>query len=292
MILAHFYTRPEVQEVADFLGDSLALSQKAAKIDAPVILFAGVNFMAETAKVLSPEKTILVPNPEAGCSLADSCDAEKFRRYLTLHPYHTVVSYVNTTVEVKALTDICCTSSNALKVVNSIPQRIPILFGPDHNLGRYVMKNAARHNILLWQGGCHVHERFTVEAVKSISEQYPAARIMAHPECRPEVADLAHFVGSTAEIIEECRKSAPQSEFIIVTEAGILATLEREMPDKKFIPVPSSDGKPLNECEYMKMVTLESIAACLENMAPEVKIDEEVRQAAEGAIRRMVDIGR
>lgn len=291
MILAHFYTRPEVQEVADFLGDSLALSQKACKMEAPVILFAGVNFMAETAKVLAPEKTILVPNPEAGCSLADSCNAEEFRRYLTLHPCHTVVSYVNTTVEVKALTDVCCTSSNAIKVVESIDKRIPVLFGPDHNLGRFVMKRANRDNILLWQGGCHVHERFRLEAIEELRKLHPSAEVMVHPECRPEVQDAAHFVGSTSDIIDYCRRSS-QREFIIVTEAGILATLRREMPDKEFIPVPSSDGSPLNECEYMKMVTLESIARCLEEMSPAVTIDEEVRKAAERSIVSMVNIGR
>ena len=290
VILAHYYCRPEVQEVADFLGDSLALSVKARDIDAKAILFAGVHFMGETAKVLSPEKKVLIPNPEATCSLAESCSAEEFAKFKAQHPETLVVSYVNTTVGVKALTDICCTSSNALQVVESIPKEQPIIFAPDKNLGSYIKKITGRENMILWNGACHVHERFGVEAILKLKKEHSGAKVVVHPECRGEVADLADYCGSTAGILDYCRKSDADT-FIVVTEPGILAEMAKACPDKKFVPVPSSEGAPCNECEYMKMITLESIIKCLENESPTIELDEDTRQKASRSIEAMVKVG-
>ena len=290
VILAHYYTTPEVQAVADFLGDSLALSVKARDIDAPIILFAGVNFMAETAKVLSPDKKVLLPVPEAGCSLAESCDAEAFAAFKAKYPDHKVVSYVNTSVGVKALTDVCCTSSNALQVVNSIPADQPIIFAPDRNLGSYIQKLTGRDNIVLWDGACTVHEEFSLEKILKLKEEHPAAKIVVHPECKAYIVKVADYVGSTAGILEYCGQS-DADEFIVVTEAGILAEMRKRYPEKRFIPAPPEDSTcACNECRYMKMVTLENILACLENESPEVKLDEDVRRAAERSIQNMVAI--
>lgn len=290
VILAHYYTTPEVQAVADFLGDSLALSVKAKDIEAKVILFAGVHFMAETAKVLSPDKKVLIPNPEAGCSLAQSCDAEDFAAFKAQYPNHLVVSYVNTTVGVKALTDICCTSSNALQVVESIPAEQPIIFAPDRNLGGYIKGLTGRDNMVLWDGACHVHEQFSLEGILALKEQYPEAKVVVHPECKAAVAAVADYVGSTAGILDYCGKSEAQ-QFIVVTEAGILAEMRRKYPDKEFIPAPAIDSTcGCNECKYMKMVSLESIIACLENESPEITMDEQTRKAAERSIINMVNI--
>ena len=290
VILAHYYTSPEVQAVADFLGDSLALSVKARDIDAPIILFAGVNFMAETAKVLSPDKKVLLPVPEAGCSLAESCDAEAFAAFKAKYPDHKVVSYVNTSVGVKALTDVCCTSSNALQVVNSIPADQPIIFAPDRNLGSYIQKLTGRDNMVLWDGACTVHEEFSLEKILKLKEEHPAAKIVVHPECKAYIVKVADYVGSTAGILEYCGQS-DADEFIVVTEAGILAEMRKRYPEKRFIPAPPEDSTcACNECRYMKMVTLENILACLENESPEVKLDEDVRRAAERSIQNMVAI--
>lgn len=290
VILAHYYTLPEVQAVADFLGDSLALSIEAQRVDADILLFAGVHFMAETAKVLCPDKKVLIPAPEASCSLADSCEAEAFRRFRARYPDHTVVSYVNTSVEIKAQTDICCTSSNALKVVESIPADQPILFAPDRNLGAYVQKLSGRRNMVLWDGACHVHEEFSLERLLKLRGEHPAAKIVAHPECRAYITAVADFVGSTAAILDYCGRSEAD-EFIVVTEAGILAEMKRRYPAKSFLPAPPDDETcGCNNCDYMKMVTLERIADCLENESPEVVIDEAVRRAAERSIRRMIEI--
>ena len=290
VILAHYYTTAEVQAVADFLGDSLALSVKARDIDAPIILFAGVNFMAETAKVLSPDKKVLLPVPEAGCSLAESCDAEAFAAFKAKYPDHKVVSYVNTSVGVKALTDVCCTSSNALQVVNSIPADQPIIFGPDRNLGSYIQKLTGRQNMVLWDGACSVHEEFSLEKILKLKEEHPAAKIVVHPECRDSVVRVADYVGSTAGILEYCGQSEAE-EFIVVTEAGILAEMRKRYPEKTFIPAPPVDSTcACNECHYMKMVTLENILSCLENESPEVILDEDVRRAAERSIQNMVAI--
>ena len=290
VILAHYYTRPEVQAIADHLGDSLALSVIAKEIDAPIILFAGVNFMAETAKVLSPDKKVLIPVPEAGCSLAESCNAADFAAFKAKYPDHVVVSYVNTSVGVKALTDICCTSSNALKVVESIPPTTPIIFAPDRNLGGYIQKLTGRDNMVIWDGACTVHEEFSLEKILKLKEQHPEAKIVVHPECKAFIAEVADYVGSTAGILEYCGKS-DATKFIVVTEAGILAQMQKQYPDKEFIPAPPIDSTcGCNECHYMKMVTLENILACLENESPEVILDEPTRQAAEKSITNMVAI--
>ncbi len=290
VILAHYYTTPEVQAVADFLGDSLALSVRAQSVDADIILFAGVHFMAETAKVLCPEKKVLIPCPEAGCSLAESCDAAEFAAFKAQHPGHTVVSYVNTTVGVKALTDICCTSSNALKVVESIPADQPVIFAPDRNLGAYIQKLTGRQNMVLWDGACHVHEEFSLEKLLKLKQEHPEARVVAHPECRAYILEAADFVGSTAGILEYCGRSDAQA-FIVVTESGILAEMKKRYPEKTFIPAPPDDETcACNNCRYMKMVTLENICACLENEAPEILLDEEVRRSAERSILNMIDI--
>lgn len=289
VILAHYYTSAEVQAVADFLGDSLALSVKAKEIDAPIILFAGVNFMAETAKVLCPEKKVLIPVPEAGCSLAESCDAKDFARFKEQYPGHKVVSYVNTSVGVKALTDVCCTSTNALKVVQSIPADQPIIFGPDRNLGGYIKKLTGRSNMVIWDGACDVHEKFSLDKILQLKKEHPGAKTVVHPECPAAIADIADYVGSTAGILEYCGKS-DSSEFIVVTEPGILVEMEKRYPDKKFIPAPAVHDATCNECRYMKMITLENILSCLEDEAPEVILDEDTRQAAERAINNMVAI--
>ena len=290
VILAHYYTTPEVQAVADFLGDSLALSVEAQQVEAEVILFAGVHFMAETAKVLCPDKRVLIPCPEAGCSLADSCPAEAFAAFKARYPGHRVVSYVNTSVGVKALTDICCTSSNALKVVESIPADVPVLFGPDRNLGSYIRKMTGRENMVLWDGACHVHEEFSLERLLELRRQHPEAKVVVHPECRDYIVAVADYVGSTAGILAYCGRSEAR-EFIVVTEAGILSEMRRRYPDKLFIPAPPDDETcGCNNCRYMKMVTLENIAAALENLAPEIVLDEATRQAAERSIRNMIAI--
>lgn len=290
VILAHYYTTPEVQAVADFLGDSLALSVEAQQVEAEVILFAGVHFMAETAKVLCPDKRVLIPCPEAGCSLADSCPAEAFAAFKARYPGYRVVSYVNTSVGVKALTDICCTSSNALKVVESIPADVPVLFGPDRNLGSYIRKMTGRENMVLWDGACHVHEEFSLERLLELRRQHPEAKVVVHPECRDYIVAVADYVGSTAGILAYCGRSEA-SEFIVVTEAGILTEMRRRYPDKLFIPAPPDDETcGCNNCRYMKMVTLENIAAALENLAPEIVLDEATRQAAERSIRNMIAI--
>ena len=290
VILAHYYTTPEVQAVADFLGDSLALSVRAQSVDADIILFAGVNFMAETAKVLCPGKKVLLPCPEAGCSLAESCDAKDLAAFKAEHPGHTVVSYVNTTVGVKAQTDICCTSTNALKVVESIPADQPIIFAPDRNLGAYIQKLTGRQNMLLWDGACHVHEEFSLEKLLKLKEEHPAAKVVVHPECRAYIIAVADYVGSTAGILEYCGRSDAQ-EFIVVTESGILSEMKKRYPGKTFIPAPPDDETcGCNNCKYMKMVTLENICACLENESPEVLLDEEVRRAAERSILNMINV--
>lgn len=290
VILAHYYTTKEVQEIADFLGDSLALSVKARDIDAPIILFAGVNFMAETAKVLSPAKKVLIPVPEAGCSLAESCEAAALTHLKEQYPGHKVVSYVNTSVGVKALTDVCCTSTNALKVVESIPKEQPIIFAPDRNLGSYIRKITGRDNMVIWDGACLVHEEFSLEGILRLKTQHPEAKVVVHPECKAELVEIADYVGSTAGILDYCKESDAE-EFIVVTESGILVEMEKRLPAKRFIPAPTigSEGG-CNECHYMKMVTLENILSCLENEYPEVTIDESTRKAAEQSILNMVAI--
>lgn len=290
VILAHYYTLPEVQAVADFLGDSLALSIEAQQTTADIILFAGVHFMAETAKVLSPDKKVLIPRPDAGCSLAESCRASDLAKFKADHPDHLVVSYVNTTVGVKALTDICCTSSNALQVVDSIPADRPIIFTPDRNLGSYIQKMTGRENMLLWDGACHVHEEFSLEKLLALKRQYPDAEVVVHPECRAYIVEVADFVGSTAAILAYCG-ACDARKFIVVTEAGILTEMKRRYPDKTFIAAPPDDETcGCNNCRYMKMITLENICTCLENETPQIVIEESMRKRAESSILRMISI--
>lgn len=288
VILAHYYTSEEVQAVADFLGDSLALSVKARELGSPVILFAGVNFMAETAKVLCPDKKVLLPVPEAGCSLAESCEPADFAAFKAQYPDHIVVSYVNTSVGIKALTDICCTSTNALQVVQSIPADKPLIFGPDRNLGAYIKGLTGRDNMVIWNGACTVHEEFSLSRLIELKEQHPAAKVVAHPECPAAILEQADYIGSTAGILTFCGKDSAQ-EYIVVTEPGILTEMNKRLPEKIFIPAPGHQSS-CNECRYMKMVTLENIVSCLENESPEVVLEESVRQAAEKAILNMIAI--
>lgn len=291
VILAHYYTYGPVQDVADFVGDSLALSEEAAKTDADIIVFAGVHFMAETAKVLSPQKKVLLPDPQAGCSLAESCPAAEFAEFKKRYPGYTVVSYVNTTVGIKALTDICCTSSNALRVVESIPADKGIIFAPDRNLGNYLKSMTRREDMVIWDGACHVHEEFSLEKILQLKAQHPDAKVVAHPECKAPVLMAADFVGSTSAILTFCA-SDPAQKFIVVTEPGILHQMVRENPGKEFIPAPPIDSTcGCNDCVYMKMNTLEKIYDCLLNETNEITVPEEERQEALGSIVAMLEIG-
>lgn len=292
VILAHYYTRPEVQDVADFIGDSLALSQEAAGTDADIILFAGVVFMAETAKVLSPGKKVIIPDLGAGCSLANSCDAADFAKFKERHPDHKVVSYVNTSVGVKALTDICCTSSNALKIIEALPREQKLIFAPDRNLGDYIKRITGRDDIVLWDGACHVHEKFSLEKILALKEEHPNAKVLAHPECRKPVLMAADFVGSTSAIIDFVGRDGGR-EYIVVTESGILHEMRLKYPEVNFIPAPPMDSTcGCNDCEYMKLVTLQKIYDALLNESPEITIDEDIRARAEGSIRAMLDLSR
>ena len=288
VILAHYYTSEDVQAVADFLGDSLALSVKAKELEAPIILFAGVNFMAETAKVLCPQKKVLLPVPEAGCSLAESCQPAEFAAFKAKYPDHLVVSYVNTSVGIKALTDICCTSTNALQVVQSIPADKPVIFGPDRNLGAYIKKLTGRDNMVIWNGACTVHEEFSYNRLLELKAKYPQAKVVAHPECPARLLEEADYVGSTAGILTFCGQDDAQ-EYIVVTEPGILTEMHKRYPSKTFIPAPAEQSS-CNECRYMKMINLENILSCLENESPQVYLDEEERKAAERAIENMIAV--
>lgn len=290
VILAHYYTRDEVQEIADFVGDSLALARVAQKTDADIILFAGVNFMAETAKILSPEKMVLLPDTEAGCSLADSCRADDLRKFREANPDYTVVSYVNTTAEVKALTDIVCTSSNAIEVVNSLPVDAKILFGPDRNLGGYIKSITGRENMEVWNGACHVHDRFSIDHLIELKSQYPDAKVITHPECKRAIQLLSDHIGSTAALLEYVRTSG-YDEFIVVTEPGILFEMEKVEGKKFHVVAPDDSACACNDCSYMKLVTLEKIYDSLLHDKHQVEVDEQVRKAAERSIIRMIELG-
>lgn len=291
VILAHYYTESEVQDAADFVGDSLALAQRAATTEADTILFAGVHFMGETAKILSPEKTVLMPDMAAGCSLADSCRAEEFGAFVAAHPDHTVISYVNTTAEVKALTDIVCTSSNAIQIVESLPAGEPIIFGPDRNLGNYIKNVTGRENMLIWDGACHVHEEFSLEKILALKAEHPEAKILTHPECKRPIVLVSDYVGSTAGLLKFAAEDRSADTYIVVTEPGVLHQMKKAAPGKRFIPAPPTDSTcGCNNCSYMKLVTLQKMADALERMEPQIVIPEEVRVRAEGAIRRMLDI--
>lgn len=289
VILAHYYVRGEIQDVADYIGDSLALAQIASRLDAPVIVLCGVDFMGETAKILCPDKTVLIPDMAAGCSLADSCPADEFRQFIEAHPGHTVISYVNTSAEVKALSDVLVTSSNARRIVESFPADEKIIFGPDRNLGNYINSVTGR-NMVLWDGACHVHEQFSLEKIVELKRQYPGARLLVHPECKKAVVMLADKVGSTAALLdyavnEDC------DEFIVATESGILHEMQRKCPGKRFIPAPPQDGTcACNDCAFMKLNTLEKLYDCLASGQPEVTVDPDIAEKALRPIRRMLEL--
>ncbi len=289
IILAHFYQRGEIQDIADFVGDSLALAQWAAKTEADIIVLCGVHFMGETAKILSPEKKVLIPDLEAGCSLANSCPADEFQKFIEKHPNHTVISYVNTTAAVKTLTDIVVTSTNAKQIVESLPVDEKIIFGPDKNLGNYINSVTGR-NMILWNGACHVHEQFSIEKILELKKQYPNAELIAHPECKSTIINLADFVGSTSALLNYTLKS-DKKEFIVATESGILHQMIKKVPHKKFIPAPPNDSTcACNECEFMRLNTLEKLYNCLKNETPEIKIKAELIDKAVKPIQKMLDL--
>ena len=289
VIMAHYYQRDEVKEIADFIGDSLALARKAAQTDADVIVMCGVHFMGETAKILCPDRTVLIPDPEAGCSLADSCDPEEFGKFVAEHPDHTVISYVNTSAAVKALTDIVVTSGNARKIVESLPADEKIIFGPDHNLGEYINSVTGRQ-MLLWNGACHVHDRFSLDGIARLKKEHPGAKVLVHPECRRPLQIIADKVGSTAALLDFARADEAK-EYIVVTESGILFDMQRECPEKTFIPAPAEDAEcQCNECDYMKMITLRKLRDCLRDGKPEIHVDPEVARKALRPIERMLEL--
>ena len=293
IILAHYYTIGDIQDIADFVGDSLALARKAAETDAKIMVMCGVHFMAETCKLLSPDKMVLCPDLEAGCSLADSCKAEDLKKFKEEHPGYQVISYVNTTAAVKALTDVVVTSGNAKKVVDQLSKDAKLIFGPDYNLGNYINEVTGR-DMLLWNGGCHVHERFSVEKIIELKEQYPDAVVMAHLECKAPVLAVAEVKGSTATMLNYAQQS-DKKQFIVATEAGILHEMQRTCPDKKFIPVPpeiSESGLECscNECNFMKLNTLEKVYNCLKNESPQIEIDPEIAKDAVKPIYRMLEL--
>ena len=290
VIFAHYYTRPEIQEIADFIGDSLALAQQATRVQANILVMCGVHFMGETMKILCPDKKVLIPDMNAGCSLADSCKAEDLAVFKAQHPDHMVVSYVNTSADVKALTDVVVTSSNAKKIVDQLPQDAKIIFGPDHNLGSYINSVTGR-NMLLWNGACHVHSRFSLEALLQLKAAHPGVEVLAHPECKAPVLAQSDVIGSTKALLEHTMKS-PAKSFIIATESGILFEMKRACPDKEFIPVPpevaEGIGCSCNECEYMRMNTLEKVYNCLLNENPEMQVPQEIAEKAISSIQRML----
>jgi quinolinate synthase len=289
IVMAHYYQMGDIQDIADKIGDSLALAQWAAKTDADIIVLCGVHFMGETAKILSPDKKVIVPDLEAGCSLADSCPADQFEEFIKANPGHTVISYVNTTAAVKALTDIVVTSTNARKIIDQLPKDSKIIFGPDKNLGDYINSVTGR-NMLLWDGACHVHEQFSVEKLVKLKEQYPDAEVIAHPECKKPVLMMADFIGSTQALLNYTIQS-DKKEFLVATESGILHEMQKKSPDKRFIPVPPNDSTcACNECNFMRLNTLEKLYLCLKNEIPEIKVDEEIREKAVRPILRMLEM--
>jgi len=291
VILAHYYQRPEIQDIADFVGDSLALAQKAATTDADMIVFAGVHFMAETAKILNPSKKVILPDLKAGCSLADSCPPNDFEAFIKQHPNHVVVSYVNTSAEIKALTDIVCTSSNAEKIINSIPNNQPIIFAPDRNLGAYLMKITGRE-MLLWDGACLVHEAFSIDKILDLYLQNPDAEIIAHPESQEHILKVAKYIGSTAGLLNYVKTSSAQ-KFIVATEAGILHKMQKEAPNKTFIAAPANEANcNCSECAYMKLNTLKKLYLCMKYELPDVEIEENLRKKAVKSINRMLEISK
>lgn len=291
VILGHFYQADEIQEIADFIGDSLALAQWAAKTSADIIVMCGVHFMGETAKILCPDKKVLIPDLNAGCSLADSCPADEFAEFVKAHPGYTVISYVNTTAAVKAVTDVVVTSTNARQIVESFPQDEKIIFGPDRNLGGYINAVTGR-NMLLWNGACHVHEQFSVEKIVELKKEHPGAVVLAHPECKGALLKLADVVGSTAVLLKYA-VAHPEKEYIVATEAGILHEMRKQCPDTTFIPAPPADSTcACNECSYMRLNTLEKLYDCLKNETPEITVDPEVAEKAVRPIKRMLELSK
>jgi quinolinate synthase len=290
VILAHYYQEPDIQDVADYIGDSLGLARQAEKTEADIILFAGVHFMAETAKILNPTKKVLLPDLKAGCSLADSAPSDVFSRFRTEHPDHLVISYINCTAEIKAQSDIICTSSNAEKVIDSVPREKPILFAPDKNLGAWLNKKTGR-DMLLWNGACMVHEIFSLEKITRLKIRHPEAKVIAHPECEEAVLKLADFIGSTTQLLTFTQRDNSPA-YIVVTETGILHQMQKDSPGKTFIPAPPNNNCACNDCPYMKLNTLEKVYLCLEYELPEIIMEEPLRIAAKRPIDRMLDISR
>lgn len=288
VILAHYYTEGEIQDVADFIGDSLALARMATTLKERVVVMCGVHFMGETVKILCPDKVVLVPDADAGCSLADSCDAAEFESFIKAHPGHTVISYVNTSAAVKALTDVVVTSSNAVDIVESFPKDEKIIFGPDRNLGSYINSLTGRQ-MVVWDGACHVHEQFSVEKLVELKHRYPQAKVLAHPECRKPVVMLADKTGSTKALLDYAIASEAR-QFIVATESGILHQMQKACPDKEFIPAPPDDSTcACNNCSYMKLNTLAKLARCLETLEPQIHVDEETAAKAIKPIERMLE---
>ncbi len=288
VILAHYYQESEIQDLADFVGDSLELSRKAASTDADVIVFAGVHFMAETAKILSPDKTVLLPDLAAGCSLAEGCPAPIFQRFREEHPDHVVISYINCSADVKALSDIICTSSNAEKIIRQIPPGQPIIFAPDRNLGAYLVRKTGR-DMLLWQGSCIVHETFSERKLLELRSLYPAAELIAHPECEEVVLRQAGFIGSTSALLRHVQEHSA-TEFIIATEAGIIHQMQKACPGKLFIPAPPEESCACNQCPYMKLNTMEKLYRCMKRRSPEITLDPDLIRKARAPIRRMLEM--
>lgn len=286
VVLAHYYQEGDIQDVADYIGDSLGLSQTAANTDADVIVFAGVHFMAETAKILNPDKLVLIPDLDAGCSLAEGCPPQEFAEFKEKYPDHLVVSYINCTAEIKAMSDIICTSSNAVKIINQIPDEQPIIFAPDRNLGRYVMKETGR-DLVLWEGSCIVHETFSEKAIVQLKTTHPEAEIIAHPECEESVLRHANYIGSTTRLLKYSQDSS-QQEFIVATEPGIIHQMQKATPEKTFIPAPAMNNCACNECPYMRLNTLEKLYLAMKNREPKVTLPEEIRVAALKPIQRML----
>ena len=288
MILAHYYQDADIQDVADYIGDSLGLSRQAANTDADVIVFAGVHFMAETAKILNPEKLVLLPDLDAGCSLADSCPPNAFAAFKAAHPEHLVISYINCTANIKAMSDIICTSSNAVQIVRQIPEEQPIIFAPDRNLGRYVMAETGR-DLVLWQGSCIVHETFSEKKLVQLKIQHPEAEVIAHPECEPAVLRHASYIGSTTALLKYAQQSSTQI-FIVATEPGIIHQMQKQAPEKIYIPAPPTNTCICNECPFMRLNTLEKLYWAMKNREPEITLPEETRAAALRPIQRMLEM--
>ena len=290
VILAHYYQEDAIQDIADFIGDSLELSRKAANTDAEVIVFCGVHFMAETAKILSPQKTVVLPDLNAGCSLADACPADGFAQFKAEHPDHVVISYINCSAAIKAQSDLICTSSNAVAMVQSVPSDQPILFAPDQNLGRWVSRQAGRE-LTLWPGSCMVHETFSEEALLGLKAAHPDAAVIAHPECEQHLLDLADFIGSTSKLLNYSQ-SSEASGFIVLTEPGILHQMRKAVPKKEFYAVPGLDGCSCNACPHMRLNTLDKLEQCLETLEPAIELDEDLRLRALKPIERMLELSR